>query len=291
MSVRKRLKFTWGNKIWIRDSQGIIRENGVIGKGNPKWVDYSNPPYKNTVFLREAPYPYASERCEFTEQIIQDYLRKCKGCITDDHVCFFTSGGTASGKTSAVELFLNHNNSSNDYLLIDYDHLKRALPEYNHMRGRGLRQAAPFVHHESSKIAGKLFKKAMVQNLNIIYEKTLAKPEQTLEEIGKLKKKKYQVFVIATHLSLEEGMKRAEKRFKQGGRHVPEQDIRDIYSSVPASLKVIFPHVDGLVLYNNEGPNLVPVFVKEVGKEAEINDELYEKYLQQVGSEFDLRTK
>ncbi len=212
-------------------------------------------------------------------------MKDHSNCASKTPFCFFTCGGTASGKTSAINLFMEISKTAGEpYLRIDYDRLKHCLPEYEVVRKVAPKLAAPYTHAESSKMAGKLFKKALRAKYNIIYEKTLADVEHTLEEIGKLRKQGYVVVVIATHLKEREGQIRAAKRFKAGGRYVPPEVIKESYEKVPHSLVKLKDLVDDLALLDNNATKLNLILLKDANGVSVIDETAYSTYLSTVGS-------
>lgn len=286
--MRKKLHVLWGNNTWIVDSNNIIRPHKRITKGHKKWINYRNPAIKSTCDLRIDGHPDCELRRKFTDQIIEAALKQHVRCISDKPICFITCGGTASGKTSAVQEYLDNKKDDLSYLRIDYDALKRQLPEYNHMVELGIQNAAGFTHVESAKMAGKLFKKALLKKMNIIFEKTLAGTDQTEEEIGRLRKKGYLVFLIATHVKEQKGQERALQRYKQGGRFVPPDIIKDTYNKVPASLVRLRDLTDSVVLYDNNGPILKAVMQWQPDSVKIIDRALYDEYLAYVGHDYRL---
>lgn len=278
----------WGNQSWKINRQGLLVPHQKLTKGHKKWIDYRNPLVSTTCALREANHPEAALRQRFTDQILENLVDKHMHCISDNPVCFITCGGTASGKTSAVEFYLSQKKDTLSYLRVDYDALKRSLPEYPHMVERKIKSAAEFVHSESAKMAGKLFKKAVQKKMNIIFEKTLADSTHTKEEIEKLRKKNYVIILIATHVKKEIGLERAHNRFKSGGRFVRPEIISDTYSKVHQSLHELKGLVDAALLYDNNGSKLqFMVFVE--GAQVKIIDRgLYSEYLTTVGQQYKL---
>jgi predicted ABC-type ATPase len=284
---RSKLNIYWGNYKWIRDKNGYIRQHERLTKGHRKWIDYRNPPVADSACLRQN-HPDADLRCEYTDSIISQLITSNLNCLGSPPNCFITCGGTASGKTSSVDSFLKLKMDRFSYLRIDYDSLKISLPEYDHMRSLKIKNASQYVHVESAKMAGKLFKTAIKQNLNIIFEKTLADANQTIEEIGKLRKKQYKIFVIATHVKESIGQERALKRYGLMGRHVDPSEISKIYQGVPKSLLDIRDLVDGLVLYDNNGDSLKMILERSGSSVQIVDSVLYGDYLKTVGIDLKL---
>lgn len=288
---RRYLPVHWANREWIEDRYGIIRSTVRITKRHPKYINYKIPPFIDTTVLRERP-PDSLYRARFTDQFIDEKICSSGHCIADikkQPICFLTSGGTASGKTASVQKYLDEKQDDLHYLRIDYDALKRCLPEFNLMMDLKIKEAAEFVQHESAKIAGKLFKKALSRRMNIIREDTLAHPLHFEEDIKRLRKKGYLIVVIATHVTPEVGRQRADARFRAGGRYIKPEVISDIYRTVPVTLKRIKDLVDVIVLRDNNGPSLRTMVQYETGSVKILDLDLYNRYIEVVGTASDLR--
>lgn len=282
---RTKLPVLWGNWRWIEDAKGRIRPTERIGKNYPKWIDYSKAPNTDTCFLRKPPYEHHRLRVKFTDQIINEAVKEHAASVAEHPFCYFTCGGTASGKTTAIDVFMEVSEKEGEkHIRIDYDRFKRCLPEYEEMRRVAPRLAAHYCHIESSKMAGKIFKKACQANYNIVYEKTISDPVHTLEEIRRLRRKGYTIAVIGTHVVEPVGQARALKRFHDGGRYVPTDVIRDTYQNVPASLVVLRDVVDDLVLFDNNGSRMRPILVKGTNGVSIIDNDAYSAYVEVVGS-------
>nr|WP_295903460.1 zeta toxin family protein [uncultured Bdellovibrio sp.] len=286
--MRTKLRVTWGNNSWVKDAIGRIRPHKRLTKGHPKWINYRKPPIKDTCDLRVAGHPDSEYRCKFTDQILEEMLSTHRESKSEQPICFITCGGTASGKTSAVQKYLDNKNDHLKYIRIDYDALKRCLPEYSHMVDLGIKEAASFVHVESAKMAGKLFKKALAEKMNIIFEKTLAETAQTQEEIKKLRKKGYLIVLIAAHVKVSIGQERAVLRYKQGGRFIDPGIIADTYQKVHKSVHLLKDEVDSLALFDNNDKALKLILYKEGATVKIVDSALYEEYLNTVTQDYRL---
>lgn len=284
---RKKLPFFWGNSKWYTFNNLVFPASELSPKSK-HWKDHSLISTGSTCEMLKPPYEFHEYRKKLNNQILDMYLTE-HGCERQsDPIVILTSGGTASGKTSSVDMLVDSifQAERDQFLRIDYDGIKKNIPEYPEMLLK-TRYAARYVQSESAKIGGRLFKKAYAKGVNIIYEKTLDDEERTLEDIKNLKKKGYKIYVVATHLPVAEGLRRAEIRYQKMGRHVPEEVIKGIYSNVPKTLFAIRRKVDGILLFDNSGSSLKLIFQKSRNK-TQINRLPYNQYLIDVGSQYDL---
>ena len=225
-------------------------------------------------------------------ELIEEILSGLVPVSKDERVCLFTSGGTASGKTSAVDELVGKSVSIKveGGIRIDYDRLKKLLPEYDYMISLGIKEAARYVQSESAKLGAKVFKKSFALGVPIIFEQTLENSKMPLEYTKDLRKKGYTVVVAATHVKEAAGQARALERAGRSGRHVPADVIAKIYAAVPKALFEIRQKVDQVYLFDNNSPKLELMFTRDSATGSQvINETLYAEYLATVGANLDLR--
>jgi predicted ABC-type ATPase len=286
----QKLPVYWGNRHWY-DHENKIKFSGGLTRLNPNWIDYRKLPDQETAKLLQDSHPQSPYRQRFHVELIEEILRSITPVDKKERVCLFTSGGTASGKTSAVDELVGKSISINVQggIRIDYDRLKKLLPEYDHMISVGILEAAKYVQSESSKLGAKVFKKSFAKGAPIIFEQTLENSKMPLEYIKNLRKKGYEVIVAATHVTEAIGQARALERAGRSGRHVPPDVISKIYAAVPAALFEIRQDVDQLFLFDNNGTKLEMIFSRDKKNGSQIiNQSLYTEYLRYVGSNWDL---
>ena len=204
------------------------------------------------------------KRGKLSRQILEDLLAKEEE--VENPKLHIILGSIASGKTSLKDKitenkeetknFLKSMDSSSKYkyesinaldknfLYINYDDIKKKLPEYETLKSIEPKLAASFVQSESANIAAKLFKKSIKKKLNIIYEQNLHyKEEENLaikEKIEKAWKKGYMVeFHVVFLENAEQALDRHEKRFLKTKRHVSEEYVRQTFNRLYPNLKKI----------------------------------------------------
>ena len=182
------------------------------------------------------------KRNELHEDILKSILNEYKS--SNRPRIHFLLGSIGSGKTSAKDQILTDKNNRSDFVFINFDDLKKRLPEYELLKNLNPEKAARFVQSESSRLAGKLFKKAVQKKYNIMFEKNIRKDKegkiQLKEEIMRTVKKGYLVFIHIVFLdSYEEAWKRVQKRAEEIRRFVPKAEVKDTFNN-------LFPNFNAL---------------------------------------------
>lgn len=98
---------------------------------------------------------------------------------------------------------------------------------------------------ESAKLAGKLFKKAILKKYNIIFEKNIRKDAdgkiQLKEEIMKAVKKNYSISIHIVFLdSYKEAWQRVEKRAKEIKRFVPKKVVKETFNDLFSHFNILY---------------------------------------------------
>ena len=159
----------------------------------------------------------------------------------------FILGSIGSGKTSLKDK-VTQEKEVKSFLYINFDDLKKQLPEYEILKKLNPKKAAHFVQSESAKLAGTLYSKAIKNKINIIYEKNVRlnkdKKLHLTSEIKKAFKKQYQVTIHVVFLdSLKTAWERVQLRYEQIKRYVPKKEVLDTF-------KYLFPNLNILLKKN-----------------------------------------
>ena len=178
------------------------------------------------------------KRKKLHNNIMDEYLKKYPS--QQDPYIHLILGSIGSGKTSLKDSVIGENDLKS-FLYINFDDLKRQLPEYKILQKLNPKKAAQFVQSESAKLAGTLFKKAVQNKINIIYEKNLRvrknKTLHVVEEIKKAFKNKYTLSIHIVFLnSYQEAWNRVQLRYKQNKRYVSQQEVKDTFQSLFSNL-------------------------------------------------------
>ena len=188
---------------------------------------------------------FEPKRKKLHDDIIDKYLAKYPS--QEKPYIHLILGSIGSGKTSVKDSVIRAR-EVRSFLYINFDELKRQLPEYKILQKLNPEKAAQFVQSESAKLAGTLFKKAVQKKKNIIYEKNLRlgqnKKLHAIEEIKRAFKKKYILSVHVVFLnSHQEAQKRAWLRYKRNKRYVSQQEVKDTF-------QCLFPNLNRLLSEN-----------------------------------------
>ena len=200
--------------------------------------DLSNKTTSRDYFKESSSDKVYKKRNKLYKDILQSTLSKYKS--SNKPYIHFLFGSIGSGKTSAKDRVLTDKSSKVDFVFINFDDLKKQLPEYELLKKLNPKKAAQFVQSESSKLAGKLFKKAIQKKYNIMFEKNIRKVQMVKEEIMKAVKKDYLVFIHIVFLdSYEEAWKRVQKRAEEIKRFVPKEEVKETFNN-------LFPNFNAL---------------------------------------------
>jgi predicted ABC-type ATPase len=291
--VLESLPIYWGNCEWVRDPSGLILPLMGILPDNPKWIDYDRESKRSVSRdLLENEHPDRPFRTVLHKQILRSIMISASPVpVGVEPHCVLTHGGIASGKTAAIELFLESQPEfATSVLHLDFDRIKRELPEFVFMKAKGTITAASFVQSESAKISGTALKQAIKLKTNLIYEGSLVDIGTMEERIEDMHRSGYLVSVVATHVPESKGHERATLRFKEGGRYVPPENIVHTFRRCPLTLVELKSLVDYVLLVDNSFDNLPARQILEIEKGTVriIDTGLYRDYLNLVGTEADL---
>ena len=187
-------------------------------------------------YFAEAPLnrPYC-KREELHQKIFKNILDKCQAskrpCI------HFLLGSIGSGKTSAKDQILKGEKNKKDFIFINFDDIKKQIPEYDLLKKLNPKKAAAFVQSESAKIASKLFRKTIKKKCNLLFEKNIRKNREgeihLIREIKDVVKQEYQIFFHIVFLdTYAEAWKRVQKRAEEIKRFVPANEVKETFDNL-----------------------------------------------------------
>lgn len=233
---------------------------------------------------------YSAERAKRHDEIIDYFLASHSGEKTFDQpmgvkgkkrrsrknpIVLFFAGGTASGKTSA----LNEAQASgalgdfipDDPVMINPDLIKQMLPEFREMANAGERAASSVLHEESSDIAKRLRERAVNAKFNVIVDGTGDSGKtKFLRKLWDAADEGYDVRVFMVDLPVNVAIERAVLRGdnEEKGRYVPVPEIEKSHYGSAArhydwrNLKIISRWQ---VWSNNVPPGQKPILIAEGG--------------------------
>ena len=182
------------------------------------------------------------ERQKLHKSIIDKYIKKYSS-QTKPYIHLIL-GSIGSGKTSLKDAVIKKEEIKS-FLYINFDELKKQLPEYEILKKLNPKKAAHFVQSESAKLAGVLYRKAVKQKINIIYEKNIRlNKEGGLHLISEMKtafQKNYNVSIHVVFLNgYQEAWKRVKLRYEKIKRYVPKEYVKETYEDLFPNLNILF---------------------------------------------------
>lgn len=201
--------------------------------------------------------PDSPGRVRFREQLIQDALAQGSTVGKGSGgrpVAIVMMGGPASGKSSLLSRVMS---DQTGYVKVDPDEMKGRLPEFALAVANSDRLGAARAHEESSTaIADVLKKRAIEGRYNVMLDGTGKNGPKYEAMVQALVDQGYEIRVIMPHISVEEGVKAADKRAHRTGRYVPLEFIRQAYQAIPHNFERVARLADTAVLADAEPDRL-----------------------------------
>jgi len=228
------------------------RGGGMVGRPSSDYPPGADPNAKTTnERFRTADGRITPERQKLHDEIVAAHFAGVTS--VDKPMGTILGGGTASGKSSVI----GDDNRPPNTVWIDSDSIKKQLPEYNEMLKKGDKNAANFVHDESSILSKRISKEAADRKYNQVLDGTGDSNIQKLEQkIAVMKSGGGKVRGAYVSIPTNEAVTRANIRAAKSGRHVPESFIREVHHNVS---KVVPKAIgrglyDEFELWDNSGP-------------------------------------
>lgn len=216
------------------------------------------------------------------DKIVNDAIGNAQP--SEHPVATFLGGGPASGKGTAI-------GPQEGSVHIDADEIKQQLPEYQQMLDAGDRNAAAYVHEESSMLSKRIAAEAAQRKLDYTLDGTgdssydkMAGKVMTAKANGHTAIAKY--VTVDPDTAVERAMKRAQRT----GRMVPESVIRETHADVSRVFKQAIDNdlFDSAELWDNNGTEPKLVGSKPLGGKWTVHDpEAWRAFLAKGGIEPD----
>lgn len=265
------------------DARGdIITFQDALGK--TQYVSPANSMYRHLRKQKDGTYKLSKERQALHDKIVSDAMRGTTP--VDDPVMNMTGGGPASGKSTMLESDLIKDFPKNS-VLINADDIKEQLPEYHQTITRNARQAAAFVHEESSVIGDRIRAAARENKRNVVYDTTgNGRIEDLTSKVERFRASGYKVNAYYASLRTDLAVDIADKRGQSTGRYVPEHLIRATHAKVSVTLDAAFRKnlFDRVSLYDTNIHNKPRLVATGDRNTFEIHDRpLYDQFLAKGG--------
>ena len=230
----------------------------------------------------------SEERRALHERIVAEALADVPE--STDPTFYMLGGGPASGKSTMlrdpaladVPDDEGMKDGEKSAVVVNPDNVKAVLPEYQDMVAGGQsREAAPFVHEESSIVSKRIQAQALAAKRDVLLDGTGDSSEKKLmRKITQARKAGYTVKGYYATIPTDEAWARAEKRRMETGRVVPEPVLRGIHASVSSVFPKVYDDFDEVTLFDTRSWNGARVIAVGKGQTLTITDpEQYEAFL------------
>lgn len=149
---------------------------------------------------------------------------------------YFMMGGPAAGKSSTIKKLFS------DVEVLDCDQFKITHPLYNP------KAILPEVHSWSSLECSRAFFAKVSTGEDFVLDSTGTNAEKMVAWINTARAAGYEIHLVYVTCSLSEALKRNAAR----ERNVPEDVVRDKYSTIAVSFEIVSKYADHVEVINNE---------------------------------------
>ena len=265
---------------------GKIQKTAKTSKTNfKKFIDeevFKNPKQHSLGKYLDKNGNIKPERRKLYANIISEMLT---GVHQTNHpVIYFTGGGTASGKSTALKSIVPEAPSADNKrgIVIDPDEIKKFIPEYEEMIKKGDPSAAAYAHEESSMLA-KLIQNAVFSTgrYSSLIDGTLGgNLESTRRKIQNAKKTGNPVVGNFVTTNYDEALKRAYQRYLKTGRFPNVDATLKIHQGVSNNFPELYKEFDGgkLIDTTSRKPKTIAEF--KDGKLKIKDKKLYQEFIE-----------
>lgn len=163
-----------------------------------------------------------------------EYLKPAPGPDGKPSV-LLTAGGNAVGKGTVLKFDENQDAKPKDAVLIDFDEVKKFLPEFKYLSEKKDPYATDASHFESAHIAKRLQEEAKKKGLNLIIDASGNSSTHGYErQIEKLSKSGYHVKVIMVDAPFPTALEGMLARGEATGRYIPLPIMWRVHRNVVA---------------------------------------------------------
>lgn len=218
---------------------------------------------------------YTKARQEKHKEIMDDFFNSNVNLLTPPEAILL-GGGSGVGKSTMMDFLLkDFENRDIPIVVIDSDKIKEKIPEYEEKLKSDKKNAASYVHDESSDISADLISKCISEGKNFIYDGTMKNLEKYKGIIQNARDNNYAVVAMVVDTSIDIARDRVYVRFKKTGRNVKDEDIVASHKGVSQVYPILKDMVDEYFLVDTSSDE-VPfkyVVTKFRGHEEEVHDE------------------
>lgn len=189
--------------------------------------------------------------------------------ITDNPAIYFMGGGSASGKSSAVEAGLfgdmprGDKNDKGQFIggvYLDPDEVKKMIPEFRQQVKDKNPRAAGYAHEESSALVKYALDRSYKLRVDTVVDGTLGGPvDKVRKKIQQAKATGRPVIGNFVTVDIDEALERNYQRYlngaKRGEGRMPNPYVAvQIHKEVTTNFEALTDLFDSMVLVDNNGP-------------------------------------
>jgi predicted ABC-type ATPase len=163
----------------------------------------------------------------------------------------FMGGGTAVGKSTVREIYVQRYNAHSTIAVIDCDDIKEQIPDYALFKTLDKKTAASLVHAESGDIAMQALEVALKRRMHIIFDGTMKDHDWYAQLINKVKAMGYIAIACVVYAPLEVAIQREAVRAEKTERVVPPEELKRSHALVKDSFVTLKPLFDAYSLWDN----------------------------------------
>jgi len=243
---------------------------GRYGFANPYWFSSTEDAFKQG----GARTDWNPERKELHDKIIQETFDAA--LVADGPPIFYLmGGGPASGKSTMLEAELVQVPTGNGAIQVNADDIKFEIPEFIGLLEANEKNAAQFVHEESSDISGRMVREAPLDK-HIVMDGVADKGAgAVLSRLETARKRNMRIVANYATLPTDMAIRLADERGAVTGRYVPHPFIEKTHADV---VDTFFDLAKGGVihemwLWNNEIFREPRLIFSQVDGVSKIHDE------------------
>lgn len=221
------------------------------------------------------------ERQALRQQIIESKFKDVTPVTGRKPIAYVVAGGSGAGKRTLLKSLQEGGViPKKGALRINPDEIKTELDEFKELVAMKEGRAAQVVHRESVEIADAAYGKGLAENVDMVIDRVLGKPEKAMAMIDSLKKAGYDVRMFGVAIDPSEAARRSIIRGKKKGRFVPIGEMVTGHRGFATGFDRYADAVDEVRLFDNTGKQFKQVARKKPGEKLEVQDKFeYDKFI------------
>jgi len=247
---------------WWERNEAVQRRCADVPGLRGRLAAVAPPAYVTTQAVYWEDVEWAAERTALHAALIDRTVPR--GGEVDDPIVFFTTGCTGSGKSTTlrrlVEAYRYVTGRTHMASVVDADHVRRELPEYEY--GLGAHVVEPECYDVTY---GPLLDAARVRRADIIYD-TIGHEYSIRRKLQELVDAGYRFHFLVADIKLEVAADRIARRaLEEDGRIVPPEVLSASHGAAQMTLEQLAsygPIPGGWAVVDTSGPRNEPILLK-----------------------------